>query len=164
MSVSIDSTQTTNNLQPSQATTITTTSTTNNTVQHTSKIQQTISPHFNNLPLGGLLLPKDSNSIQLYFMNLQSKQLANNWQALHTSCKQIKAATIDIASLAETNIKWDLRRRNQTSQTFKKYLSQSILSTSLYSESCRTSYQLGCTLTGHHWQIHWKSNKQYQQQ
>jgi hypothetical protein len=110
-------------------------------------IQQTINSPKYNLPFGDLLHSKDNSDIRLFFCNVNGICTANTWNDLHSSCKIIKSSSIDIIGLAETNIKWDTRWRNQTFQIFKKHLQHVNISTSSSSEQSYSAYQPGGTLT-----------------
>jgi hypothetical protein len=100
-----------------------------------------------NYPFGDILQKKEKNTIRLFFRNINGIFKANSWTPLHTSCQQLITAEVDIVGFAETNIKWDIRRHNQTSQAFKRVYKQCTISTASGSKTCVLAYQPGGTVT-----------------
>ena len=101
-------------------------------------------PH---LHWGNRMEPKDERTLRLYFQNINGLPTNDNWAEWNYITSYWKPNKIDIAGLAETNLKWT----KQTTATARKHLAAQVRFAMITTTSCDEPttyiYQRGGVLT-----------------
>jgi hypothetical protein len=67
-----------------------------------------------NHPYGNTITStKNPNNIRIFFKNINGVKPNYSWDKFHTACLEMKESSIDIAGMAETNLKWNSQTKTQ---------------------------------------------------
>jgi hypothetical protein len=101
-----------------------------------------------NHPFGDLIsTPKREGDLRIYFQNVNSIYKFRDWNSLREASAALHDYKVDIFGFAETNIKWNLRLKNQVTNILQKDHKIVQTTTSSSNEPSRTIYQPGGTIT-----------------
>jgi exonuclease III len=119
-----------------------------NTKDSTHLLQTSLSTTKENHPFGDLIsTPKTEGTIRIYFQNVNSIYKFQSWNTLQEAISSLKEFEVDIFGFAETNVKWNLRLKNQIQRIIQRYYKILQTTTSCSTERSRTVYQPGGTMT-----------------